>query len=107
MKLHVILASTRPGRVGKAVADWFTNQIPAELGFDVEVVDLAEVGLPLLDEPLLADALTDAEIAARLFISTKTVGHHVSSVLAKLAVTSRRDVEQAVRTLNLSTAGSE
>lgn len=51
MKLHVILASTRPGRVGKAVTDWFTNQIPAELGFDVEVVDLAEVGLPLLDEP--------------------------------------------------------
>lgn len=47
---------------------------------------------------LLADELTDAEIAARLFISTKTVGHHVSSVLAKLAVTSRRDVEAAVRT---------
>lgn len=51
MKLHVVIASTRPGRVGKTVADWFINQIPADLGFDVEVVDLAEVGLPLLDEP--------------------------------------------------------
>jgi len=51
LKLHVVIASTRPGRVGKTVADWFTDQIPAVLGFDVEVVDLAEVGLPLLDEP--------------------------------------------------------
>ena len=51
MKLHVVIASTRPGRVGKTIADWFTNQIPVDLCFDVEVVDLAEVGLPLLDEP--------------------------------------------------------
>lgn len=47
---------------------------------------------------LVADGLTDAEIAGRLFISAKTVGHHVSSVLAKLAVSSRRDVGSAVRT---------
>jgi len=52
MKLHIIIASTRPGRVGKSVADWFTDQVPEDLGFEVEVVDLAEVGLPpLLDEP--------------------------------------------------------
>ena len=47
---------------------------------------------------LVADGLTDAEIAGRLFISAKTVGNHVSSVLAKLAVSSRRDVGSAVRT---------
>lgn len=51
MKLHIIIASTRPGRVGKTVADWFTNQVPDDIGLEVEVVDLAEVGLPLLDEP--------------------------------------------------------
>lgn len=51
MKLHVIVASTRPGRVGPAVADWFVAQVPPGLGFDVELVDLAAVGLPLLDEP--------------------------------------------------------
>jgi len=51
LKLHVVIASTRPGRVGKTIADWFTNQIPVDLCFDVEVVDLAEIGLPLLDEP--------------------------------------------------------
>ena len=39
---------------------------------------------------LLAEGLTDAEIAARLSLSTKTVGHHVSAVLAKLGVGSRR-----------------
>lgn len=51
MTLHVIVASTRPGRIGPTVAEWFTAQVPQELGFDVELVDLAEVGLPMLDEP--------------------------------------------------------
>jgi DNA-binding NarL/FixJ family response regulator len=38
---------------------------------------------------LLAEGLTNAEIAARLYLSTKTVGHHVSNVLAKLGVRTR------------------
>ncbi|GHI10071.1 hypothetical protein AQI88_41670 [Streptomyces cellostaticus] len=41
---------------------------------------------------LLEEGLRDTEIAQRLHISTKTVGHHVSAVLAKLGVRSRRDV---------------
>jgi DNA-binding NarL/FixJ family response regulator len=40
---------------------------------------------------LLGDNLTNEQIAARLVISVKTVDHHVSSVLAKLGVSSRRD----------------
>jgi DNA-binding CsgD family transcriptional regulator len=39
---------------------------------------------------LLADDLTNAEIAARLYLSPKTVNHHVSAVLAKLQVPTRR-----------------
>ena len=39
---------------------------------------------------LMSGGNTNAEIATRLFISTKTVGHHVSSILAKLDVPSRR-----------------
>jgi DNA-binding CsgD family transcriptional regulator len=40
---------------------------------------------------LLADGSTNAEIAERLYISTKTVDHHVSALLSKLQVGSRRD----------------
>ena len=49
--LMIILASTRPGRAGEPVARWFTETARAHGTFDVELVDLAEVGLPLLDEP--------------------------------------------------------
>jgi DNA-binding CsgD family transcriptional regulator/tetratricopeptide (TPR) repeat protein len=38
---------------------------------------------------LLSDGLTNGEIAARLVISEKTVGHHVSAILGKLGVRSR------------------
>jgi DNA-binding CsgD family transcriptional regulator/tetratricopeptide (TPR) repeat protein len=41
---------------------------------------------------LLRDNLTNEQIAGRLVISVKTVDHHVSAVLAKLGVSSRRDV---------------
>lgn len=49
--LQIIVASTRPGRRGAAVATW-VHRIAAEHGgFEVEVIDLASVGLPILDEP--------------------------------------------------------
>ena len=45
---------------------------------------------------LLADGCTNAEIARRLVISPKTVEHHVSAVLTKLNVSSRKDVARAL-----------
>jgi DNA-binding CsgD family transcriptional regulator len=40
---------------------------------------------------LLAEGLMNAEIAARLYISTKTAGNHVSNLLAKLHLRSRQE----------------
>ena len=50
-KLLVIIASTRPGRIGVPVANWFMEQAAVHDGFELELVDLYELDLPLLDEP--------------------------------------------------------
>ncbi|MEV4167753.1 NAD(P)H-dependent oxidoreductase [Nonomuraea sp. NPDC049709] len=49
--LQVIVGSTRQGRTGRAVADWFHGRAVDSGAFEVELVDLAEVNLPFLDEP--------------------------------------------------------
>ena len=49
--LQIVLVSTRPGRKGAAVAAWFEQQARRHGKFDIELVDLAAVNLPLLDEP--------------------------------------------------------
>jgi NAD(P)H-dependent FMN reductase len=50
-RLQIIIASTRPGRVGLPVARWFEGRARAHGGFEIEVADLAEIGLPFMDEP--------------------------------------------------------
>jgi NAD(P)H-dependent FMN reductase len=49
--LRIIIGSTRPGRVGPSVAAWIADRARDHGGFDVQVTDLAELNLPLLDEP--------------------------------------------------------
>jgi len=49
--LQIIIASTRPHRVGASIARWFESLAQRHGSFDVELVDLAAVNLPLLDEP--------------------------------------------------------
>ncbi|WP_332698017.1 NADPH-dependent FMN reductase [Bosea sp. (in: a-proteobacteria)] len=51
LRLHTIIASTRPGRVGPVVANWFHEIAQAHPGFDAHLVDLATFGLPVYDEP--------------------------------------------------------
>jgi NAD(P)H-dependent FMN reductase len=49
--LTIIVGSTRPGRAGLPISQWFTARAKDHGGFDVNVVDLAELDLPMLDEP--------------------------------------------------------
>lgn len=49
--LTVIIGSTRPGRAGLPISEWFVERARKHGGFDVEVADLHEIALPLLDEP--------------------------------------------------------
>jgi NAD(P)H-dependent FMN reductase len=50
-KLMIVIGSTRPGRAGISVAEWFIDHAHSHGEFDIEVVDLAELNLPMLDEP--------------------------------------------------------
>ncbi|HSR24422.1 MAG TPA: NAD(P)H-dependent oxidoreductase, partial [Candidatus Eisenbacteria bacterium] len=49
--LMVVIASTRPGRVGLPVGQWVHRRAVEHPAFDVDLVDLADLGLPFLDEP--------------------------------------------------------
>jgi ATP/maltotriose-dependent transcriptional regulator MalT len=57
--------------------------------------------------PLLAAGHRNAEIANRLFLSPKTVEHHVGHILAKLGVQSRADVAAAAARLGAPIGGGQ
>lgn len=50
LTLKIITASTRPGRIGPTVSDWALKVAAENDAFDTELVDLADINLPLLDE---------------------------------------------------------
>jgi len=51
LRLMVVIASTRPGRVGLPVGEWVVERAAAHGGFEVDLADLAELDLPFMDEP--------------------------------------------------------
>lgn len=50
LNLKIILASTRPGRKGPAVACWMYELLTQKEQLSVELLDLAVINLPFLDE---------------------------------------------------------
>lgn len=50
--LLVVIASTRPGRIGLPIGKWTAEIAAAHGGFDVKIADLAELDLPVFDEAL-------------------------------------------------------
>lgn len=50
-RLMIVVASVRPGRVGLPVAEWARRHADADDRFEVDLVDLAELALPFMDEP--------------------------------------------------------
>jgi NAD(P)H-dependent FMN reductase len=52
LNIAIILGSTRPGRNGKAVADWVADKAAARTSARYELVDLADHPLPHIDEAL-------------------------------------------------------
>jgi NAD(P)H-dependent FMN reductase len=48
---QIIIASTRPGRVGLPVADCLSRKPSRHGKFGIETIDLAKVALPMFDEP--------------------------------------------------------
>ncbi len=50
-RLAVVVGSTRPGRAALPLAEWIAQIARDHGGFEVELVDLADVDLPLFNEP--------------------------------------------------------
>ncbi|MEO7524633.1 MAG: NAD(P)H-dependent oxidoreductase [Ferruginibacter sp.] len=49
--VKIIISTTRPGRKGPVVASWIHELAKKRTEFNVELVDLAILNLPFLDEP--------------------------------------------------------
>ncbi len=52
LKIGIILGSTRPGRVGKGVADWVLANANKRGDAQYELIEVLDYSLPLLDEAI-------------------------------------------------------
>ena len=51
LTLNIITVSTRPGRIGPAIAKWVAEFAAGHSDFKIVPIAQAEINLPLLDEP--------------------------------------------------------
>ncbi|MFE7333127.1 NADPH-dependent FMN reductase [Streptomyces sp. NPDC057565] len=98
-KLVVIVGSVREGRFGPVVASWVAEQAGIHGGFDVDVVDLAEIDIPLslpaaspkiagdgYPRPAGMEALTSALEGADAFIIVTPEYNHSYPASLKAAI---------------------
>jgi NAD(P)H-dependent FMN reductase len=57
-RVAVVIGSTRPTRICPGIAAWTQRALDEDSPLDYRLIDLAEIDLPMLDEPLIA-ALRD------------------------------------------------
>ena len=50
-KLKIISSTVRPGRKGPLVANWIAEKAKQHGSFEVELLDLGEINLPMMNEP--------------------------------------------------------
>jgi NAD(P)H-dependent FMN reductase len=51
-RVAVVVGSTRPTRICRGIAEWVRDAVQQESALRYELIDLAEIDLPFLDEPL-------------------------------------------------------
>lgn len=56
LRIGIVIGSTRPGRVGDKVAQWYADKVKDVEGATFELVDLETYKLPILDEPSMASS---------------------------------------------------
>ena len=50
LKLQTIVCSTRPGRIGPSIGQWFNDYANDQGQFESTLVDVADFNLPVFDE---------------------------------------------------------
>jgi len=92
---HLALAIEEAARIGAGLIVDEASALLADAGLSPKASDHLLTPREEQVLALIAEGLTNAQIASRLFISVKTVSIHVSAILRKLGVSSR--TEAAVR----------
>ncbi|MFG1886383.1 NADPH-dependent FMN reductase [Micromonospora sp. NPDC049051] len=97
LRLAVIVGSTRQGRFGPVVAEWFVDQARRHDGFEIDVVDLTEVDLPPslggfgAPRPAAVEALAPRLAAADAFVVVTPEYNHSYPASVKIAIDWYRD----------------
>ncbi|WP_171164847.1 NADPH-dependent FMN reductase [Streptomyces sp. I05A-00742] len=89
LRLVVIVGSTREGRFGPTVADWFAEEARAHAGVDIDVIDLAEADIThvLCGEPTPeVAAITPRLAAADAFVVVTPEYNHSYPASLKAAI---------------------